>query len=233
MAAELVYETSYCGFPAHFVRFSTQIYPKSSNLTYCHFTPSCDHCFGCVGLHHKSYCILNKQYTPAEYDALVPGIIEHMTRHGEWGEFFPPFVSPFPYNLTHAMDFLPLTKEEALKRGFSWRDPEVRDFLPATFKPPDAISETSDDILKQTLACEQCGRNYKIQKAELNFYRKLNIPIPTRCPEDRFLARLNKRTGRTLYQVTCAKSGKMVYSATAPQAGRIILSEVEFAQAME
>ena len=44
----------------------------------------------------------------------------HHADHGEWGEFFPPFITPFPYNLTHAMDFLPLTKDQALRRGFSW-----------------------------------------------------------------------------------------------------------------
>ncbi len=233
MAAELVYETSYAGFPAHFVRFSTQLYPKSSYVTYCYYTPSCDHCFGCVGLHHRSYCIFNKQYSREDYDSLVPRIIEHMQQHGEWGEFFPPSITPFAYNLTHAMDFLPLSKDEALRRGFSWRDPEKRDFLPGTFSPRDSIFETGNDILGHTLGCEQCGRNYKIQKPELDFYRKANLPIPLQCPEDRFLARLGKRSPRVLYQVQCARSGKTMYSAIPPAPGREILSEDEFAKAME
>lgn len=40
--------------------------------------------FACVGLNNKQYCILNKQYTKEEYEALVPRIIEHMMKTGEW-----------------------------------------------------------------------------------------------------------------------------------------------------
>jgi hypothetical protein len=32
----------------------------------------------------KQYCILNKQYTKEEYEELVPKIIEHMKKTGEW-----------------------------------------------------------------------------------------------------------------------------------------------------
>ena len=41
-------------------------------------------CFGCVGLKHAQYCILNKQYTKDEYEEMVPRIIEHMIKMGEW-----------------------------------------------------------------------------------------------------------------------------------------------------
>jgi len=30
------------------------------------------------------YCILNKQYSKEEYEELVPKIIEHMQKTGEW-----------------------------------------------------------------------------------------------------------------------------------------------------
>ncbi|MDR2416416.1 MAG: hypothetical protein LBD75_07670 [Candidatus Peribacteria bacterium] len=36
------------------------------------------HCFGCIGLRNKEYCIFNKQYTKAEYEKLVAEIIEQM-----------------------------------------------------------------------------------------------------------------------------------------------------------
>ncbi len=38
--------------------------------TDCHFSAllnACTNCFGCVGLSHKKFCILNKQYTKEEY----------------------------------------------------------------------------------------------------------------------------------------------------------------------
>jgi hypothetical protein len=80
-------------------------------------------CFGCVGLHdNEQYCIFNKQYTKEQYEELVPKIIEHMQKAGEWGEFFPASLSPFGYNETHAQEYYPMTREEALCH--SGLDPE-------------------------------------------------------------------------------------------------------------
>ncbi|HRI36281.1 MAG TPA: hypothetical protein PK765_04380 [bacterium] len=67
-------------------------------------------------MNDKSYCILNKQYTEEEYNTLVPKIIAHMRETGEWGEFFSPNLSPFGYNETVAMEYFPLTKEQALSQ---------------------------------------------------------------------------------------------------------------------
>jgi hypothetical protein len=39
-----------------------------------------------------------------------------MIRDGEWGEFFDPQLSYYGYNETIAMEYHPLTKEEALER---------------------------------------------------------------------------------------------------------------------
>src|SRR3989338_1588088 len=93
--------------------------------------------FACIGLHSKSYCILNRQYTKEEYEALVPKIIEHMNtmpyidkkgRVYKYGEFFAPELSPFSYNETIAQEYFPLTREEAIEQGYSWTDPEPRNY---------------------------------------------------------------------------------------------------------
>lgn len=39
----------------------------SDNLDYCELCFNCKDCFGCVSLHRKQYCILNKQYIREEY----------------------------------------------------------------------------------------------------------------------------------------------------------------------
>jgi hypothetical protein len=41
---------------------------------------NCSHCFGCVGLRNKQYCILNQQYTKEDYEKLVANIIEQMKK---------------------------------------------------------------------------------------------------------------------------------------------------------
>ncbi len=75
-------------------------------------------CFGCIGLNKKQYCILNKQYTKEEYEELLPKIIEHMKRTGEWGEFFPVENSPFDYSDSLAELYFPSTQANLQKKDF-------------------------------------------------------------------------------------------------------------------
>ena len=94
--------------------FSMDIWPNIQYVLYSDSCSSSNHLFGCIGLRNKSYCILNKQYTKEEYEVLVPRIIEHMMKTGEWGEFFPATLSPFGYNETVAMEYFPLSREAVL-----------------------------------------------------------------------------------------------------------------------
>ena len=55
----------------------------SSNVLYSFYTVNSHNIFGCAFMKDKEYCILNKQYTKAEYEKLVPQIIEHMKKTGE------------------------------------------------------------------------------------------------------------------------------------------------------
>lgn len=163
--------------------------------------------FGCVGINHKSYCILNKQYTKEEYEELVPRIIEHMQKTGEWGEFFPPQISPFAYNEALSNDWLPLKREEALAQGQKWRDPDPKEFSPQDYQVTDDITQVGEDILQQVLACEKCGQNYKIVPAEFAFYKKYVLPIPELCPSCRHIDRMKKRNPRHLWNRKCMNEG--------------------------
>ncbi len=122
---ERCYEVGLCSDypnPMYGNKFCVNIYGKSSNLEYCDYCCACDDCFGCVGLNKKRFCILNKQYTQDEYYRHVGRLKEHMRATGEYGKFFPAQCSPFGYNETYAQDFFPLKKDEAIARGFRWRD---------------------------------------------------------------------------------------------------------------
>jgi hypothetical protein len=50
---------------------------------------------------------LNKKYSKEDYETLLPKIIDHMKKTGEWGEFFPMEISPFKYEETKAVDYFP------------------------------------------------------------------------------------------------------------------------------
>ena len=69
---ELGYELCECVPAPYHSAFSVQTY-TGSNLYYAmNCMNDCKDCFGCVGLRHKQYCILNKQYSKEEYEKLVP-----------------------------------------------------------------------------------------------------------------------------------------------------------------
>lgn len=231
--AELLYECCYVGYTAHSNRFCSHALGNSANLSYCYYTPYCSDCFGCIGIHHATHSILNKQYSETEYKKLSAKIIKHMEKTGEWGEFFPAELSPFPYNLTHAHEYYPLTKADAIKRGYSWRNEEEKEYQPSSYRIPETIAEVNDDILAEVLACDTTGKNYKIQKPELGLYRKMNIPIPRLCPDERHFRRLKMRNSRELFKRTCSASGKEIFSTIPPSSPIHVYSEEEFLKQLD
>lgn len=86
----------------------------------------------------------------------------------------------FCANLRNKSNFIfnkQVTKEQALAKNLKWHDDDKKAFQPQTYKIPNAIAEVKDDILNEVLMCESCGKNYKIIKQELFFYRQNNLPI--------------------------------------------------------
>jgi hypothetical protein len=201
--AELIYMSSSCGDNINNLKFCTTCLSNVKNLEYCDQCTSCSDCFGCAGLSHKQYCILNKQYTEQDYKELREKLIAKMTADGEWGEFAPVDVCPFGYNETIAMDYFPLTKEEAIAQGYGWRDPDQKEYQPATKEVPDSIEEVDESIVDELFACIECKRNYKIIPHELSFYKKQGLPLPEHCPTCRHLHRLGKRNKVNLYDREC------------------------------
>ncbi|MBI5414748.1 hypothetical protein HZA38_04505 [Candidatus Peregrinibacteria bacterium] len=191
------------------------------NVEYCDFTQNSKNLFGCAGMNQAEYCILNKQYSKEEYEALAAKIRDHMRKIGEYGEFFPIEFSPFAYNQTRAQEYYPLTEEEAQKKGIRWSKdipsvPESQKIIPAE-KLPEYISEVPDDILNWAILCEVTKKPFKIIKQELEFYRKFGIPIPRKHPDERYTDRVNSRKPRKLVQRECTKCRKEVESSIPPE----------------
>ena len=167
-----------------------------------------------------SYCILNKQYTKKEYEELLPKIISHMEKTGEWGEFFSPKISPFSYNETMAQEFFPLTKEEALSKGYKWNEINEEstksDKVISAEQLPPSITDIPDDILNWSIKCEASGKLFKIVPQELAFYRKMKLPIPRLHHEERYKRRIQQRPPRKLWKRSCDKCGKEIQTTYAP-----------------
>lgn len=149
--------------------------------------------FGCVGLRKKRNAILNKIYSSDEYEALRERLIAHMKRTGEWGKFFPANCSPFAYNESVANERYPLTEAEARKLGYRWRPKDLKEFQPSSYEVKDQVDEVLDDICNQTLSCKKSKRNYRITQPELVFYKKIGLPAPSICPDERYFERMKRK----------------------------------------
>lgn len=198
----------------------THLSYDNTNLTYCDSCHNSNELFGCVGIKKGAYMILNKQYTKEEYYDLKEQIIEHMRTIGEYGEFFPPELSPFAYNETQAQVYMPLTKEEAIQQGFTWKDN-----LPGTFGKgsidekdiPDSVHHTPETILSEIFTCTRSNKNFNITKQELDLLKKLNVPIPRLHHDERYKDRLLLRPSRTLYKTKCVITGEDLFTPYPPE----------------
>jgi hypothetical protein len=190
----------------------------SVDVEYSDGCPSCTNVFACIGLKNKQYCILNKQYTKEEYFEMVEKIKQHMDdmpyvdakgRIYKYGEFFPCELCPFGYNETVINDHFPLTKEEILERGYNYKEKQENKYT-ITLKAkdiPDDIKDIDDSILNEVIECEKSGKAFKITPFELQFYRRMNIPIPRLHPDERYKERMSLRNPMTLYLRQCMHEG--------------------------
>jgi len=201
--AELIYEGINMGMDDYNIKFGIQNWNGDSDLTYCEACSGSSNLFGCISLHGKQYCIFNKQYTKEEYEKLVPKIIAHMNempytdkknRVYKYGEFFPIGLSQFGYNESSAFNHFPLSKEQAIEKGFSWRDQEEKNVT---------ISGDIVGCSHQGKCSDNCTIGFKIIQAERDFYEKMGLPIPTLCPNCRHYERLKQRNPLRLWHRQC------------------------------
>lgn len=189
---------------------------NSAFIFYCNEVEYCDNChhlsnaIGCISIRKGNYVILNKEYTKEEYFSLKAKIEEQFKKEGIHGQFFSPEVAPFSYNESLIYDFFPLTKDEAIKRGYKWQERTTGTYGKETIKKgeiPNSINDVDEKILGEILVCEECNKNFKIIEAEFTFYKKMGLPLPHKDFECRHKERMDKRNGMKLYHRSCMKEG--------------------------
>ncbi|MEI8175111.1 MAG: hypothetical protein WCG28_04135, partial [bacterium] len=175
-------------------------------IEYCDSCQNCQNLFGCISIKKGEYMILNKKYGKVEYEILREKIIEHMKQGLEYGEFFPPSISPVCYNETQGNYYMPMTQEEIIFRGWQWENK-----IPGIFGKenteteniPDTIEEMGDEVYSKIFKCIDCIKNYNIIPNEFSFYKREKIPLPRRCPECRYKKRFAIRSPRKLWHKVC------------------------------
>jgi len=227
--SSFMYEVLASGSNCMNILFCNLIIEDCSNIYYSDYCISSKNLFWCIWLKNKQYCILNKQYTKEEYEILVPKIIGNMRKTWEWWEFFPASISPFWYNETVAQEYYPLEKEEVINNWFNWSDyenplPKVDKVIPAN-KLPDDIKDIPDDILNWAIECEVTKKPFRIISQELEFYRKHNLPVPKRHPDQRHLDRMALRNPRKLFDRKCDKCRVDMKTTYSPDREEIVYCE--------
>lgn len=212
LRAELLYECCVCGIDAYNLQFCFDCWDNVSNLLYCMLCVSSKDLFGCVGLRKKQYCVMNKQYSEGEYNRLVPKIIEHMQKYGEWGEFFPKSSSPIPYNRSLAQRYFPCSRQAIEKDGSLYYEPEYPSAGEAI--SPDAIPDTLPKDDSPLIAFSAIsGKPFKITNQEIKKLRKFSGVLPTQAYDERMSYRDKLRGNITLSERHCAKSGNSIVTA--------------------
>jgi hypothetical protein len=198
---------------------------ESSDVEYSDFCSGSQYLFGCVGLRGKQYCVLNKQYTKGEYVELVEKIKKHMDempysgkngRTYKYGEYFPAELSLLAYNESVAQDFFPLSQNEIVANGFAYKEPEKKNHS-ITRRKNDVsshIKDVADSITQEVIGCSHegacnhlCTTAFRIVPEELQFYKRMNLPIPLLCPNCRHFERLARRNPLKLWGRSCQCSG--------------------------
>jgi len=218
------------------VKYCAGAWANCGDAEYCMYAVGSKNVFGCVNMRKKEYCILNKQYTKEEYEKLRGQIIKDMTerpytdakgRIFPYGEFLPYDLSCFDYNESHAIQYFPYDKEEALEHGFRFKEQNGNTHTVTLMSEqiPDSIRDVENSILKEALECVNCRKAYRIVKAELELLRRFGFPIPRKCSDCRHMARMARINPPRLYDRTCDKCGKDIKTSYSPERPEIVYCE--------
>ena len=200
---------------------------------YSDYCGNCRNVFGCVALLNKSFCVFNKQYSEDEYWKLVDEIKTNMIKSGEYGEFFPPHLSPFPYQASVMASYKGYDDfDNAKKYGYRFEEIpeenlEINVKVLETDNVPDDINNTDDTILNELIFDKKNNKLFRYTKIELDFRRKFGLPLP----REHFTARLKKKREKfgsidlKFYERTCPVCKSKFETAYSPEDPRIVYCE--------
>ncbi|MCX6807598.1 MAG: hypothetical protein NTZ80_02225, partial [Patescibacteria group bacterium] len=88
-----------------------------------------------------------------------------------------------------------------------------------------SVIPENNDILNYAIECEITKKPFRIIKQELEFYRKHNLPLPKRHPDQRHKDRLSLRNPRKLWDRTCNKCNIPIQTSYSPDRPETVYCE--------
>lgn len=231
IGGELTFMTSLPVYSYHAI-FSFSV-SHCKFVEYSAYLQHCHYCFGCCGLTNKKYCIFNKQYSEAEYKKLRDKIVAHMQETEEWGEFFPGYFAPNPYEESFSGFRFPVDGPEKL--GFRAGGPAERaqvktaeiEEIPDSYQDLDA--EREKWLTEQIFWDEKYQRSFQVTQKDIDFARKIKGPLP----DTYYVSRMHDNLfwmpfEGELRETRCAKSGQKILTNWPEDFDGRILSEEEY-----
>jgi hypothetical protein len=154
----------------------------------------------------------------------------------KYGEFFPSELSFFPYKVSSAYEFFPITEAEAKENGFLWYPTSKQDYQINLYNEeiPDNIKDIEKNIIDKAIECahkgkckHECTNAFRVIDTEIDFCKRMNIPLPRLCVNCRHGERLLLRNPPKLYHRKCMKEGcnNEFETSYAPERKEIIYCE--------
>ena len=203
-----LYGTTNIGSQSSEVRFSVSS-KFCTNSEFIFNSKNLNNCFMCFGLQNKSYCVLNVQYSPEEYFKIVDDIKSEMIKRGEYNDGLGLEFSAQAYNFSIAQISYPLSDTEINKLGgYVAKESEtnVGDTQVLSVEElPQNIEDVTDDILSKAIKCDITGRPFRITKTELDFLKRMKLPLPTSHPSVRMENHFKFVPIGKKYSVSCIK----------------------------
>ncbi len=80
-------------------------------------------------------------------------------------------------------------------------------------------NESKTTSTSSVQVCQNCKQSFVIEAQDFDFYKKIDVPPPTFCPNCRMQRRFTYRNERSLYRRQCGLTGKNIISCFSPESG--------------
>ncbi|HBR80904.1 MAG: hypothetical protein UW63_C0022G0002 [Candidatus Uhrbacteria bacterium GW2011_GWF2_44_350] len=208
----------------HRAFFNMNIVTDSRDLEYCTRCFSCENCFGCVGLRHKKFCVLNKQYTEEEYWKILDDLKCRLLEEGNYGDI--PGLRFSTQHWSSLLDLFEIDKATALKLGGRDFDlvsqgadgPEVslETILPLETIPDRLSLDDYENLPGKFYFDPSVGRRFSYMKPELMMYQKLKVAPPRQHPRARIMETYKRSNKPEFFDTVCKSCNKAIRVAKNP-----------------
>ncbi len=205
------------------IKFSAMMV-RCDNCEYSFGCYECTNCFGCVGLRHKKFHILNKEYSEEEYWKKLDELKCAMLDRKEYGQTLPSAFSTSYIPEGGPMIYLGAEVEDCQKIGmptypidsdgaFGTMRLEGKEVASAN-DLPDHLDQIDDSWAGKIMMDTENNRPFTYLKPEIVFYKKHKLAVP----RQHFTARVRNLIWTTntgiFEERKCAKCEKTLTVAT-------------------